>query len=71
MQILGIIISVVGVVLLIVGTNVDKYLPPDYQKEEDDGFLQLLQSMGRLLGGAGIVFLVIGIIMILSGIWIK
>lgn len=71
MQILGIIISVVGVVLLIVGRNVDKYLPPDYQKEEDDGFLQLLQSMGRLLGGAGIVFLVIGIIMILSGIWIK
>lgn len=69
MQILGSIISVVGVVLLIVGRNVGKYLPPDYQKEEEDGFLQLLQSMGRLLGGAGVVFLVIGIIMILSGIW--
>ncbi|MDE6760358.1 MAG: hypothetical protein K2J90_06675 [Lachnospiraceae bacterium] len=71
MQILGSIISVVGVVLLIVGRNVGKYLPPDYQKEEDDGFLQLLQSMGRLISGAGAVFLVIGIIIILSGIWIK
>ncbi|MCI8508863.1 MAG: hypothetical protein HFJ06_09915 [Lachnospiraceae bacterium] len=69
MQILGSIISVVGVVLLIVGRNVGKYLPPDYQKEEEDGFLQLLQSMGRLISGAGVVFLVIGIIMILSGIW--
>ena len=71
MQILGSIISVIGVVLLIVGRNVGKYLPPDYQKEEDDGFLQLLQSMGRLISGAGAVFLVIGIIIILSGIWIK
>lgn len=71
MQILGSIISVVGVVLLIVGRNVDKYLPPDYQKEEDDGFLQLLQSMGRLISGAGAVFLVIGIIMFLLSLWVR
>lgn len=71
MQILGSIIGVVGVVLLLVGRNVDKYLPPNYQREEDDGFLELLQSMGKLISGAGAAFLVIGIIMVLSGILIK
>lgn len=68
MQILGIIVLVVGMALLIVGRNVDKHLPPGYQGEEDDGFLQLLQSVGNLVSGAGIVFLIIGLLCILIGV---
>lgn len=65
MQILGIIVMVVGVVLFMVGRNLDRYLPPDYQSEEDDGFLQLLQSTGRMIRGAGVVFLIAGIVCVL------
>ena len=43
MEILAIIVILTGLVLLIVGRNVPKYLPPNYQ-EEDDGFLQLTDS---------------------------
>ncbi len=64
MTILGIILIIVGAVLLFIGKNFTRYLPPDYQNEED-GFLQLLQSMGNLLGGAGIVFLIAGFLCIL------
>lgn len=60
MEILAIIVIITGLVLLIVGRNVPRYLPPNYQ-EEDDGFLQLLQTMGNLVKGAGVVLLVIGV----------
>lgn len=66
MSILGIIVMVVGIALVIVGKNMGRYLPPNYQ-EEEDGFLPLLQSMGGLLTKGGIVFCVVGIICILSG----
>lgn len=61
MDILGIIIIVVGLALLIAGRNMDRHLPPDYRSDEDDGFLQLLRSMGRLMSGMGIAFLIIGL----------
>lgn len=60
MEILAIIVIITGLVLLIVGRNVPRYLPPNYQ-EEDDGFLQLLQTMGNLVKDAGVVLLVIGV----------
>ena len=60
MEILAIIVIITGLVLLIVGRNVPRYLPPNYQ-DEDDGFLQLLQTMGNLVKGAGVVLLVIGV----------
>lgn len=60
MAILGIIMIVVGLTLMIVGRNVANNLPPGYQ-EDDDSFLQLLQSMGNLLKGAGVVFIITGL----------
>jgi len=69
MQILGIIILVTGIVLIVAGRNVSGNLPPNYQNTEDDGFLQLLQSMGKLVGGAGGILIVIGIICIVIGLW--
>lgn len=62
MKILGIIMIVVGVALLIVGRNVANSLPPNYQEEEDDGFLKLLQGMGKMISVAGIVFGLVGIL---------
>lgn len=62
MKILGIIMIVVGVALLIVGRNVANSLPPNYLEEEDDGFLKLLQGMGKMISVAGIVFGLVGIL---------
>ena len=62
MQILGCILIIVGMVLIIVGRNLSKQLPPNYQENEEDGFLQLLQSMGNLVVGAGIILLIIGFV---------
>ncbi|MCM1180604.1 MAG: hypothetical protein NC347_10140 [Clostridium sp.] len=59
MEILAVIMMVTGVVLLAAGKNVANHLPPDYQGE-DDGFRQLLQTMGGLVRGAGVVLFVIG-----------
>lgn len=67
MQILGIIVIVVGVALFVVGKNMHRQLPPNYE-EEDDGFLQLLLSVGKMVSGAGIVFVVIGLIFIILGV---
>lgn len=67
MQILGFIIIVVGLVLIIVGKNLARSLPPDYQEQEDDNFLELLQGMGSLLAKGGIVFCVAGILCIIAG----
>lgn len=67
MGILGIIMIVVGVALMIVGRNVANSLPPNYQKEEDDGFLRLLQGMGRMLSVAGILFILVGILCLIFG----
>lgn len=69
MQILGIIILVTGIVLILAARNVSCKLPPNYQDTEEDGFLQLLQSMGKLVGGAGGILMVIGIICIVIGFW--
>lgn len=67
MGILGIIMIVVGVALMIVGRNVASSLPPNYQEEEDDGFLRLLQGMGRMLSVAGILFILVGILCLIFG----
>lgn len=64
MQILGIIVLLTGLVLVLVAGNLSHYLPPNYQNE-DDGFTELMQSMGKLLGGAGGVLIAIGIVCIL------
>lgn len=66
MNILAVILIVTGVVLLFVGKNVANHLPPNYQSEDDD-FLQLLQTMGNLVKGAGVVLLIIGVICLLIG----
>lgn len=67
MGILGIIMIVVGVALMIVGRNVANSLPPNYQEEEDEGFLRLLQGMGRMLSAAGILFILVGILCLIFG----
>lgn len=67
MGILGIVMIVVGVALMIVGRNVANSLPPNYQEEEDDGFLRLLQGMGRMLSVAGILFILVGILCLIFG----
>ncbi len=68
MQILGIIILVTGIILFLVSKKISGNVPPNYQSGEDDDFLQLLQSMGKLVGGAGVFLVVIGVICILLGI---
>lgn len=68
MQILGIIVLLTGLVLILVGRNLPRNLPPNYQNTEDDGFLQLLESMGKLVGGAGIVLIVVGVVCMLLGL---
>lgn len=67
MGILGIIMIVVGVALMIVGRNVANSLPPNYQEEEDDGFLRLLQGMGKMISAAGILFILVGILCLIFG----
>lgn len=64
MLILAVILIVTGMVLLIVGRNVVKYLPPNVQTE-DEGFLQLLQTMENLVRAAGFVLLFLGAICLL------
>lgn len=65
MQILGIIILVTGIILMLVSKNISGKLPLNYQNGEDDDFLQLLQSMEKLIAGVGIFLMVIGVICIL------
>lgn len=67
MQVLGIIMAVVGIALIITGKGMVKYLPPDYVEESDDGFKLLLIHMGKLLTGAGGVFLFLGVVLIIRG----
>ncbi len=64
MQILGMIIIVVGIALIIVGKRVAGYLPPDFEEDSDDGFMQMLLSMGKIIMYAGIVFIVAGILFV-------
>lgn len=68
MSILGFIIIIVGIALIIVGKNVASNVPPNYQDNDDGSFLQLLQSMGKLIGGAGMVFLVTGLVCMVIGV---
>lgn len=67
MSILGLIIVIVGIALIIVGRNVAGNVPPNYQDDDDGSFLQLLQTMGKLIGGAGMVFLVTGLVCMVIG----
>ncbi len=67
MGILGIIMIVVGVTFLAVGRNVANSLPPNYQQEEDEEFLKLLQKVGKMLSAAGILFILVGILCLLFG----
>lgn len=63
MQILGIILVIVGLVLFVVGKKLPDYLPPGYQQEKEDAdMFEMLKSMGNLLSGTGVVFLVAAII---------
>ena len=57
MRILGIIMLVVGLVLMIVARNLTGYLPPQYRME-DDGFPELMRSMGNCIKVAGILLLI-------------
>lgn len=69
MQIFGFIILITGIILILVARNVSGNLPPDYHNtEDDDGFLQLLQSMGKLVRGAGILFIIVGVVCIFLGL---
>lgn len=65
MQILVIIIIVVGIALIIAGNNVSRYLPPNFEEGEDDGFIRMLLSMGKIIMYAGIMFIVAGILFVL------
>lgn len=64
MQILGFIIIVVGIALVIAGKKVAGYLPPGFEEEADDGFAQMLLSMGKILMYAGTAFIAAGIIFV-------
>ncbi len=68
MEILAVIIMGTGLVLLVAGKNVGNHLPPDYQSE-DDGFRQLLQTMGSIVRTAGVVLLVIGVVCMAVYFW--
>ena len=63
MTILGMIMIVVGIVLIFVGKRVTSYLPYNYQ-DGDDGFPELMKSVGHLLNMAGVIFLIAGCICI-------
>jgi len=64
MVILGLIMIVVGIALIFVGKNVTSYLSHNYQGG-DDGFPELMKSMGNLLAVAGVIFIIAGCICIL------
>ncbi len=53
----------VGFALIFCGNNVTKYLPPNYNGEDD--FAELLKRMGDLFKGGGFLFLVAGVVCIL------
>ena len=62
MNILGIIIIITGMGLFFAGRLTKRSLPPDYDGSSDDGFLELLCSVGKTLEIAGGVFVVIGVL---------
>lgn len=62
MDILGIIIIIVGIALILAGRLTSRSLPPNYDANEDQGFLELLQSVGKMLAIVGIVFILGGIV---------
>ncbi|MCM1157992.1 MAG: hypothetical protein NC300_04620 [Bacteroidales bacterium] len=68
MQILGIIMIIVGAALMIIGKNVVRSMPPGAEQDEDDGFLQLLQGMSRVLFTGGLFFCGAGVICVLIGV---
>lgn len=67
MLILAVILIVTGMVLLIVGRNVVNHLPPGVQTE-DEGFLQLVQTMENLVRAAGIILLSLGAVCLLISV---
>lgn len=68
MIILGSILLVVGAVLWIVARNLVESVPPA-ARNEDNGFMELLQTMRRLLAVVVAVMLVAGMVCILLGFW--
>jgi hypothetical protein len=42
--------------------------PPDVSQQSDDGFVELLQTMGRLVRGVAYVFFVIGVVCLVIGL---
>lgn len=66
MKVLGIIIMVVGAALILAGRNVAGNVPPDYQGEDDGSFLELLQSMGKMLSIAGGLFVLAGLVCMIA-----
>lgn len=61
MKILGIIVIVVGIGLLFAGRITSRSLPPNYQEEQEDGFLELITTVGKVISGIGILFILGGI----------
>lgn len=60
MSILGIIMIVTGIGLFFAGRLTKRSLPPNYDAASDDGFLELLRSVGKFLETAGCIFMIIG-----------
>ena len=69
MQILGIILVVVGFTLFFVGRSLHRYLPPDYNEDDRESVENALLHTGKLLSGAGIVFIVCGVVCAVAGSW--
>lgn len=58
---------ITGLALILVGRNIAGQMPPNVSQEADMDFLQLLQSMGKMIKIAGIVFEVVGVVMLVYG----
>ena len=67
MQILGIIAIVVGVTLILVGRSLHRYMPPDYNEDDKESVENALLSTGKMLGGIGVFFMVVGVVCIAAG----
>ncbi len=62
MEILGIIVIVTGIGLLFAGRITSRSLPPDYREEQEDGFLELLKTVGNVISAIGILFILGGLV---------
>ncbi len=61
MRILGLIFVATGIIIVLVARSVTRQVPRDYDYDSDDGFLELLNSMSRLLKMAAYIIMAVGI----------